>query len=286
MAVANSPCGWVPDAPCSGGPCCPDLATPENLIIKARADAIASAVLWRLTGLRYGCCEATVRPCKPETCDPLTLSQIIYWDQRFGSDRTNLGVLSYFPTLIDGQIFNISCGCPQGCCKCKGSCEVRLPGPICAVTNVTVDGAVVSPANYTVYDNERLVFVTDPANPTVDACPGCQNYDLPLGQVGTWSVTYSIGVPVPDELNLAAGLYSCEIAKALVSDKSCALPDRAASITRQGVTESFWDPTLLAENGLTGLRIVDQIIKAINPYGLREPSRVWYPGMPRTRRET
>jgi hypothetical protein len=286
MSMTNTPCGWAPAAPCSSGPCCPDVDTPENVAMKEQAEAVASAVLWRLTGLQYGCCEVTVRPCKPKTCDPLTLGQIIYWDShRFGRDN-NLGVLSYFPALLDGAVYNISCGCPTGCCTCKADCEIKLPGPICAVTSVSVDGELVAPANYTVYGNSSLVFVTDPENPAIDACPGCQNYNLPLGEVGTWSVTYSIGTPVPNDLNFAAGLYACQLAKSMVGDKSCTLPPGVQAVTRQGITESFWDPTMLAENGLTGIGLVDTIVKALNPGGLRQPSRAWYPGMTTTRRES
>lgn len=285
MAQQISPCGWVPDAPCPSGPCCPDVDDPVNAAIKARAESLAAAILWRLTAMQFGCCTLTVRPCKPLTCDPLTLSQIIYWDQR-GFGRYNLGVMSYFPTLIDGAIFNISCGCEINCCTCRGSCEVKLPGPICSVASVTVDGNLVAPANYQVYDNSTLVFTTDPLNPLIDACPPCQNYDLPLGEIGTWSVTYSIGTPVPDELNFAAGLYACQIALAMVGDKACTLPSRVASVTRQGVTETFFDPILLTENGLVGIPLVDQIVAALNPYGMKQSSRVWYPGMPRTRQET
>lgn len=256
-----------------------------NAAIKARAESLAAGILWRLTGLQFGCCELTVRPCKPRTCDPLTLTQVIYWDQR-GFGRYNLGVMSYFPTLIDGAIFNIACGCPINCCTCRGSCEVRLPGPICSVTNVSVDGVTVPAANWTVYDNSTLTFITDPLNPLIDHCPPCQNYDLPLGQPGTWSVTYSVGTPVPDELNFAAGLYACQIALGMIGDKACTLPSRVQSVTRQGVTESFWDPMLLATEGLTGLPLVDEIIKALNPYNMRQPSRVWYPGAPITRQQT
>lgn len=428
MAVRVAPCGWNPAAPCNSGPCCPDVDSPENAIIKAQAELTAAAILWRLTGLQFGCCEVTVRPCKPETCDPLTLSQVIYWDQRWGNGRVdNLGVLNYFPNLIDGQIYNISCGCPTGCCTCKADCEVRLPGPICSVENVTIDGVELDESLWTVYDNSRLVFTkgfgpgahvsrlaisptgpvhdpservcfsvpvtpfnTTPDGPcyvssgvsnmsfdvgsqltydfdyTVDApfqgsvmaitnggvlptdvytfppnvvmnpgdtalsdaaadgsktrvtiisgttttngtgrfilsddvsmsfeflvpstaCPPCQNYNLDLGEVGTWSVTYTIGVPVPPELDFAAGLYACEIAKLLVQDKSCVLPARVQSVSRQGIGVKFLDPDTLIEKGMTGLPLVDQIVKALNPYGLRQPSRVWYPGMPKTRTET
>lgn len=274
-----APCGWVPTA-IPGSPCCNPTTDPA---IVTQANGIASALIFALTGRQFGACSVTVRPCKPKTCDPLTLAQVIYWDSRPGplglGAAGNLGVLSYFPTLVGGEVFNIACGCPTGCCKCEADCEVLLPGPIASISDVTVDGVTLDPAHYRVVDGNTLVFATG-------FCPGCQDYNLPAGNVGTWTVTYAVGTPVPAELNFAAGLYAQEIAKSLIGDKSCSLPERVMSVTRSGVTTQFFDPTSLLNNGLTGLTIVDQIIKATNPAGLTQPPRVWFPGRSRTRRDT
>lgn len=325
----QSPCGWEPDAPCltgPGGPCCPDTTTDPAIGIRAKR--IAASLIWRLTGLQYGCCEVTVRPCKPKTCDPLQLSRLIYWDSRLNrlGQAGNLGVLSYFPTLIGGEVYNISCGCPTGCCKCVADCEVKLPGPICAVSNVTVDGVTLDPAWYRVVDGNTLVFnhilkadpgyaagiATENALGVLEAtmpdstgtaapfvpnlaqeakfasyCPPCQDYNLPAGEIGTWTVTYTIGTPVPEDVNFAAGLYACEIAKALTNDASCGLSPRVKNVVRQGQNVAFFDPTVLANFGLTGIPIVDDIIRAVNPYRMAQTSRVWFPGKTSTvRRDT
>lgn len=279
MATPTAPCGWLPAAPCSSGPCCPDTTDP---IIQAQANAIASAIINRLTGFQFGCCEITVRPCKPRTCDPVTLAELIYWDSRayLQWGAPNMGVLSFFPTLIGGEVFNIGCGCPMGCCTCEADCEVKLPGPICAVSDVTVDGVVLAPSLWRVMDGNTLIIASD-------HCPGCQDYNLAAGAVGTWTVTYTVGTPVPVEVNFAAGLYACEVAKALVNDKSCALPNRVQQVARQGTTVLFKDPTALVNAGLTGLDLVDQIIRAVNPNQLTQPPRVWFPGKLATvRRDT
>lgn len=320
------PCGWTPTpGVCSSGPCCPDTSDPS---LAAQANAIATAIIYRLTGMQYGCCEVTVRPCKPRQCDPITLSQLIYWDSRaylqFGAP--NMGVLSFFPTLVGGEVFNISCGCPQGCCKCTADCEVLLPGPICSISNVTIDGITIDPSMYTVYDGNKLVFLhalvgasnyaaeiideneigtlqaedVDSAGTSsvfepdlvteakyASVCPSCQDYNLSLGNPGTWSVTYSVGTPVPAEVNLAAGLYACEIGKLLVGDKSCGLPSNVQQVARQGVSVLFQNPLLLADAGLTGIPMIDTIIRTVNPNRLTQAPRVWYPGRTATvRRET
>lgn len=275
----SSPCGWIPDLTgCRSGPCCPDTSAPESAAIVALAEDLASNILWRLTGMRYGLCPITVRPCKPKTCDPLTLTDIIYWDQRYLWNNGNLGVFSFTPLLIDGQIYNISCGCPTGCCKCESTCEVWLPGPVDSITEVINGGVIVPSSAYTLYGN-RLVFLNG-AN-----CPSCQDYSKDAGQVGTWTVEYVIGEPVPDLLAFAAGLYACELAKSLLGE-SCALPSRVQNVTRQGMTVSFVDPMILSENGLTGIPLVDQIITAINPSKLKSASYVWSPNThARVRRE-
>lgn len=281
MSTRQEPCGWTPDvSACRSGPCCPDVDAPANATVKAIAEQLATNLLWRLTGMRFGCCEIKVRPCKPRTCDPLTLVDIIYFDQRrFGQGSTNLGVFNFSPTLIDGQVFNIACGCPTGCCTCHSTCEVRLPGPVCSITSVQIGADIVPPSAYQLYSDGTLVFLDG------ENCPPCQDYNKDLGEVGTWSVTYTIGEPVPDELNFAAGLYACELAKSILGE-ACALPQRVQSVARQGMQIAFVDPIILAEAGLTGIPIVDQIIRAFNPSKLAQASYVWSPDLPKVRRET
>lgn len=280
MAELIAPCGWAPVI-IPGTPCSVDPEDPANAAAVLQAQNLASALLWRLTGLKYGACPVVLRPCKPRQCDPITLAQLIYWDSRayltFG--QPNLGVLSFFPTLIGGQVYNVSscgsCGIDDGlggCQKCEADCQYELPAPVASVTTVTVDGVNLLSSQWRVYDDNLLVI--DPA-----VCPTTQNYNLDLGAVGTWSVTYQLGTPVPEELNFAAGLYANEILKSLSGDKSCQLPARVQAVARQGVNVTYVDPLTLAVAGLTGVPLVDQVISALNPYKLREPTRVWAPGM-------
>lgn len=276
MAIREAPCGWEPDLTrCASGPCCPDVSDP---VVAQIASDLAAAILWRLTGMRFGCCEVTVRPCKPQDCDPLSLTEVIYWDTRWGG-RDNLGVFNFTPTLIDGAVFNISCGCPQECCTCTSDCEVLLPGPVCSITEVKVNGVVVPPDGYSLYDHSKLVFLGG------ENCPPCQNYNLPAGSDGTWTVTYTIGEPLPPEANFLAGLYACELAKSFVG-QDCALPRGVQAVSRRGVDVVFADPFELAKDGLTGIPIVDLWVKAVNPNRLASRSRVWSPDLPVVRRET
>lgn len=273
-----SPCNWVPDfTGCTSGPCCVDVDT--DPAIKTTATTAAIGVLWALTGRRFGVCSVTVRPCKPNTCRPESLADVIFWNSR---DRGNMGVGIWEPILTAAGPINIACGCPTGCCSCHNSCEVLLPGPVRAITNVTVAGVVLNPATYSVYGNRKLVFYPDASGNSV--CPPCQDYDKPLGQAGTWSVTYTAGETVPAELLLAAGMYACELAKAMIGDQNCSLPSRVSNVSRQGIDVGFIDPLLLVDAGLTGLRFVDDVIRALNPYRMHQPARVFSPDMFKTER--
>lgn len=281
MATRVAPCGWEPTFEgCRTGPCCPDITDPDNAAIKTLATALASNILWRLTGMQFGSCDLVVRPCRPETCKPTNLNDIVYWDSKLASRGSGtLGVLSYFPTLVGGQVYNIACGCPMGCCTCRPGCTFVLPGPVDTVTEVVVDGVTLDEGtDYLIYDNATLAFING-------TCPSCQNFDLANGEVGTWSVAYSLGVPVPVELNYAAGVFACELAKSMLG-QACALPDRVQAVSRPGVDIAFFDPIAFTNEGLTGLPVVDAVIRALNPYRLTCGPRVWSPDLAVTRRET
>lgn len=282
MAPRNTPCGWTADLTyCTASACCEgsDDFTPE---LAALASDIATMTLWALTGRRFGCCPITVRPCKPQgACgDTVPLPELIYYFDRAGRGLDNLGVtFGFVPLLEDGAVFNIACGC-KGRCTCKADCEVFLPGPVCSVTEVVIEGVTINPANYKMYDGNKLVFLAG------QACPPCQDYNQPLGQPGTWSVAYNIGKPLPPGAELMAGLYACEIARALSQDASCKLPGRVRHVARQGIDIEEFDPFTIIDAGLIGLPVVDNWIRTLNPARLAQPSRVWSPDIPIVRRET
>lgn len=152
----------VPDLTvCPAGACC-STSNDFDPAIAAIASTIAVDLLWAYTGRRFTTCkDVTVRPCKPDTCKDLSVSDLIYWEARrseTGGPIGNMGVMSFFPTLTSGVVQNISCGCPVKCCTCKADCEVRLPGPVCQIKDVTIDGISRGSALWYVLDNRTLVF--------------------------------------------------------------------------------------------------------------------------------
>lgn len=245
------PCGW-PD-PIPG--CCPcwDQASEAQ---QAFAAQVAADILWRLSGMRYGLCEVTVRPCGRD-CDNTTYR---------GSGAP------LFQPWLDGVVWvNSGCGC-RSRCDCCDVCEVELPGPVDSITEVTIDGQTVPPAGYRVDDFRKLVRVGDTCWPT------CQDLSAPTTEAGTFAVTYQLGMPLPPAGVMAYNAYTCEFVKACCGDKTCRLPARTRSISRQGVTLDITDPMEFLDRGRTGVAEVDLWLATVNPTGQRgSPAAVYSP---------
>jgi hypothetical protein len=171
--------------------------------------------------------------------------------------------------LRAGEWVNVACGTPQ--CSCTRLCEILLPGPVAALVEVSLDGALL-PLSYFRVDNGYRIVRTDG-----DCWPSCQNLDAPLGAAGTLGITYVPGI-VPDAAGLwAAGVLACEFVKACnpTSGAKCRLPASVTTIARQGLTMTL--STGMFEGNMTGIREVDAYLVAINPNGLRQPPMVWSP---------
>lgn len=257
----HGPCPW-PEAEMD---CCvgwDDI----DAAVQARAIEYATAILWRLTGMRYGICERTVRPCG-STCAGAST----YFDAASAMPWTPL-------INSSGQWTNCAgCECPEQCCCAV--CEVILPGIVQEVSEVKVDGAIVASSAFRV-DNHRALVRTD------GACwPRCQDLSAPDTESGTFSITYTHGMPVPAGGAHALATYACEIAKACAGGP-CKLPARVTNLTRDGVTMTLLDPLDFLDDGLTGLPLVDVWVRAVNPDRLRAPSVVYSPDLRPARTQT
>lgn len=249
------PCDWTIDTSC-----CPDWGTYTNTV-RDRATSWATYMLWVLTGRRFGTCSVTVRPCGTDCA---------YYGGGMAYPVTADGLGTVWgPYIRDGSWFN--CGC-AGACSCRPRCSVLLPGPVAAVTEVLVDGAVIPASNYRVDNRGILIGMEGQCFPT------CQDMNLAGDVTGTFEVTYLRGTPLPMAGSIAAGILACEFAKSCVGS-ACGLPQNVQSITRQGIEVQMIDPGQLTQNGLTGIHDVDLFIKAVNPNGLRSRPRVWSPDL-------
>lgn len=250
--MTNGPCTWSVDPSC--GQDVWDAASPDN---QQRAAQFATMVLWASTGRQYGLCDLTVRPCL--TCGDNEASGF-FWDS---------GV--FFPYIWQGQWFNLACGC-AGFCRCGTHpyTQAWLLGPVAGIIAVTVDGILVDPSVYRVDDGQWLVRQDG------NTWPKEANYNLPAGEVGTWTVEYCQGKPVPPALVVAAGTLAVEFLKACAGS-ACRLPGRVTSVVRSGVSVTMVDIDTLFKMGLTGLTEVDLIIRSVNPNGLTHRNRLYTP---------
>jgi hypothetical protein len=261
--------------PCSPWPvdlCCDVTGVDEAVL--TRWQTIASQLLWRMSGMRWGPCPVTVRPCR-RSC--LESSPISF--------QAGAGTGPWVPYIgSDGLWRNASvCGCSSGC-SCGELCEVKLEGPVYDVVSVNVDGEVLVPEAYRV-DAPGLLVRTDG-----ECWPTCQDMAAPPGAPGTFTVTYRWGLPLDEAAIAAVSELTCHLLKGCGgTGSSCGCKASNRNVTRlqrQGVEMEMADPTLIYSEGRTGLPLADMWLAAVNPYRLTSASRVYSPDYKRPRVQT
>lgn len=222
--------------------CCLDWDTyPQD--VQDRADALATLTLRALTRHRVGGCPVTLRPCRRSCADTGST-----WQGR-GPFATSA---PWTPMISNGLWYNITCSCGDDPCGCTSLCEVKVPTPY--VLSVSVDGQDLPYEAWRV-DSPRLLVRLD------GKCfPLCQDLALPLTEEGTWSITYSPGIPVDGLASYAAGVLACEFVKACLGQQ-CRLPSGVTSLSRGGVNMTI--ATEMFPNDRTGIREVDAWLSAI-----------------------
>lgn len=256
MPEETPPCGWDITPICSV-----EEWDGYSSTLQAASLRYASTVLWAATGRRFGLCETTVRPCRRE-CEDCASG----WFWSYGT---------WMPYIFAGIWRNCWCGTGNGCTTCKASCQVWLPGPVAAVTGVEIAGNTVDPATYELQLADGVYWLVriHAGDETNECWPDHQNYDHALGEADTWSVTYLKGIAVPQVLLDAAGVLAVEWARSCTG-AVCRLPSRIQNLTRQGISVSMVNVDTLLDRGLTGLTEVDQVIVALNPYGIKGRPRI------------
>lgn len=231
------------------------------------AVSMATEALWAMTGMRFGLCSVTLRPCRSE-CLPDAVGGWSSWPWS-----------GYYPqpALIGGAWFNLVCGGCPGECSCTSVPEFVLPAPVAEIVQIKIDGVVLAASAYRL-DNNRIVVRTDG-----EEWPRCN--DLSLGDTaeGTWSVTAKYGQALPEGAALAVGALACEIVRA-GQGEDCNLPAGLTQLIRQGVTIQYPNLGELIRQGRTGLYLADLFINTWNPHGLRQRSRTYNVERPTVRR--
>lgn len=246
MAV---PCAdWPVDESCSFGiPADPE----DRTAVQAHAVTVASELLWRLTATAFGICPIVVRPC----------------------GRRCSGFAEFFPSqLPDGRWINITCECDLTPCGCCNVCSIKLNGPVAEVTEIKIDGVIVDDETYRIDGGDMLTRISG------DCWPACQNLALPDTEVGTFSVAYDRGLPVPPGGQRAVAALAAEIVKSCTAGP-CRLPARVQELVRQGERIQLINDVDFLRSGLTGLPEVDLWVVAVNPSAQKEPSTVWSPDL-------
>lgn len=251
----EGPCGgWVPNTSL-----CASWAGLSDEQ-KAYASRVAVLVLWAATGRRFGLCAQTLRPCWQQQAPLYESFPVGYYGEGYW---TLLGVAGGVQVLG-------GCACASGC-QCSPP-QLALPPVAHSVVDVTIDGVALPAASYQLRGGYLIRMDGQP-------WPNSQNLGAPLGQPNTWSVTYNQGEQVPLELLDAAGIYACEVGKALTGG-TCQLPNRVQSVTRQGVEINYVSVDDYLDKGLTGYDLVDMVIRSVNPNQLQQRPRVLSLDMP------
>jgi hypothetical protein len=218
-------------------------------------EQLAVWLLWALSGRRFGVETRKVRPVQP-------------WPSLPTNKPTGPFARHWLMPPLTGPLPLLGGGYTDA------RAIVWLEGPIVDVLEVRVDGQVVDPAAYQVWDGKYLVRQDG------NVWPWQQRLTDPETAEGSFVVTYTRGQALPPSGQVAAGLLCCELVKARVQDPTCALPERVQHVSREGIDVQFLDPQDFVEDGRTGITAVDQWLHAVNPAKLAAPADVFSPDLP------
>jgi len=237
----------------------PEDATEEEQLLLEQQVTIALTYAWTslqlLSAYQIAICPVTVRPCKPACAG----------GSYFVAPVTGPAGSPFWPTVRNGQWLNIWCG-HQSSCECVAVEELVLPGPVGAIVEVRIDGTALDPSAYRVDNGNHLVRHDG------GKWPACQDFNLPAGEDGTFTVTYYHGSTADILVRYAAGVLATEWLAAL-QNRDCRLPAGTTAIVRQGITIEV--NTGLFVDGKTGIPEVDTVLDRYNPYALRTPPGVY-----------
>lgn len=256
---------WTPTFTC-------ELPT-DSQSVSGTALEVASEVLYAMSGRQFGLCSITIRPCRTDCWGGIWPFRSNYWAEFTVGDRWP------YPALIGGLWYNLACGSCGDNCSCSIVHEITLPGQIYDVTQVKVDGVILTPDTDYRVDNGRLLVRLDG-----EAWPMCNDLNKADTEDDTWSVTFRTGRPVPSLGQAAVGVLTEQFTKLLLCDDTCELPFNVTQLSRQGVDITFLDPQEIFQNRRTGLYLPDLFINTYNPHGRTQRARVYNIDAPFPRR--
>ncbi|QUE25582.1 head-to-tail adaptor [Microbacterium phage Fransoyer] len=180
-----------------------------------------------------------------------------------------IGALNITPYVTGGVWVN-ACGCGPAICGHDSLSTVYLPGPVGGIEYIKLDGEIIDPSRYAVYDGNRLVSL-DPAL----VWPASQDLRSGPDDFGAFAVSYYQGVAPNELVASAAGYLAVEFFKSCTGDGKCRLPRKVTQVSRRGTTYEV-DTGLFAD-GLTRIPEVDAVILMLNPNRLAQAPRIVAP---------
>ena len=238
-------------------PLCATWATAEDVAACGEVecdDAVLTLALQASTYILYllsrrkypGICTAQVLPC---AAGPASLV-VDGWEPSWGTMRA-------WGWCCNPRHEGFTCNCGSGPSQISlGKYPVNPEGIV-----VEIDGVTLTEDEYRLLGNRWLVRMAD-ADGNAQCWPTTQRLDLPLGEVGTWAVTFDYGNEPPVPGMLACAEYARELCLSCSGSAECILPARVQSLTRQGVQVAFGDPIAFMEAGLVGTPIADAWLNA------------------------
>lgn len=218
----------------------------------------ASEILYQLSAQRFGLCNVKLRPCR-KSCQ----GGFPWWSWwEYGSYPQ--------PYWWNGTWYNLACGsCPGDSCSCIGLSETELPGPVAGITEVKLNGVVLTAGvDYRVDDYRKLVSLGDP-------WPYCQDLRLEDTEDNTWSVTAEYGEIVPVIGRMAVGELALEFVRYLTCSDDCQLPFGVVDVSRQGISMTIQNTAELIKQGIINLPMSAMFIQASNPEHLTARAAVY-----------
>lgn len=201
--------------------------------------------------------------CTPCTVDP----DVVAKAATIVADNLSGNVYGLREMRLRPQALLPTCHCRLGC-GCGRSAQALISLPVVTITSVKVDGDTLDAADWTLYNDNRLVRNDG------GTFPCCQRLELdPDSDVGTFEIAGTFG-EAPDELALLADQeIACEITAAFDNPASCSLPKHAQSFTRQQLTVNFSNPTTEYVQGFIGLPITGMWLASLDASARRRPGR-------------
>lgn len=149
--------------------------------------------------------------------------------------------------------------------------ELVIAGPLYSVDEVLIDGVEqVEDVDYIVLDHRIIRLLNDVR------WPRRNDLDLATTEVGTSSVTYTVGLAIPEDGLYANQVLACELINARKGGP-CRLPKKTRTVSRQGVTIDLNNLAEYLVDGRMGIDEVDAFIVAQNPHALPSRSTVMSP---------